>query len=79
MAMGLEILMQSLGLDPDAIRATIAEVQKQFELVNARLTRMEEKLDAALVTTAVTNGNSERNSGDASGGGSSASSDGGGK
>ena len=48
MAMGMEILLQSLGIDPEVIRKSITEVQTQFTLVNDRLARMEAKLDAAL-------------------------------
>ena len=77
MASGMELLLQSLGLDPDAIRQTIAAVQTQFEEVNKRLQSMENKLDRALSitvgyaaaanlaleSTEVSHGNSQRNTG----------------
>ena len=68
MPTGMEFLLQSIGIDPAAIQATISEVQKQFTLVNERLQRMEDKLDAALaskehVTEGVTNGNSDSHPG----------------
>jgi hypothetical protein len=52
MPSGTEFLMNALGIDPEQIQKTIAAVQAEFQNVNERLKRMEDKLDAALASAA---------------------------